>query len=364
MTDPGARSPLDTTLWLALSSLRTTAILATLLALLAGVAAVVPQGHEALALAALEHSDQIRTFAAWGLTDVFGSAWLKAAGVLFAVNVVAVFIRTGAQAKSEVAPRIPAKAPHRAELRASLPERAVESLRETFRSALGTSPLAEKVEGSRVTMVFDTAAAAARAPLLAHLGLAMLVAGAAWAVQPAPKGRMMVRALLEVKDSRSQTVGRFDLAQGETVKFFQWRPDYVIREYVQSKDGLGPAIRMERIMNDQKRITDFWVYLNAPPGFDERHRRDIVAITAKSMGLAPMPGAGLTASPGAGLLLAGLGLLLIGILTGARPAGRIWLEADGDEVRIVGVPGSREDPAFQKSFERWTLLARSAVEGG
>ncbi len=349
--------------WLALSSPRTTAALALALTALAGVAVAVPQGPAALELARVSDAAQLRTLAAWGLTDVLTSPWVKAVAALLAVNALAVLLRLrGSPRRSLVDPRPPARAVHEAVLAAALPERAVEALRETFRSALGASPVAEQVDGSRVTMVFDTSPGAARSPLLAHLGLVLLVAGVVIAVQPPPPQRAMVRALLDVQDSRTGTVGVFDLAQGEPMRFFQWRYEYVVREYSPSRGGLGPAVRIERILPDERRMTDFWVYLEAPPGFDAAHRGDVVSITARRMGLEPMPGQGMASSPGAVLVVLGLGLLVAGLLGGVRPEGRLWLEADGDQVRVVGLPARAGDHAFGRGFTRWALLARAAVE--
>src|SRR5262249_28970531 len=80
-TERGSSDPL-TTAWLVLSSQRTTAVLVIALALFAALAALVPQGREALALARNEAASEIHRFAALGLTDVFESAWIRALGVL------------------------------------------------------------------------------------------------------------------------------------------------------------------------------------------------------------------------------------------------------------------------------------------
>lgn len=259
---------------------------------------------------------------------------------------------------------MPKAAPHQVELAASLPERAVEALRETFRGALGSSPLEEQVEGSKVVMVFETNPAARLAPLLAHLGLVLLVIGAGLASRPPPPARTMVRGQFRVLDSRSGTTGYFDMGQGEPFEFFQWNAKYTLRDYLPSKGRLGPAVRFEEVDSGGKRPpSDFWVYLNAPPGFDQRHRRGTVAIEADWIGMVPAPGSGMASSWAMVLVLAGLGLLIIGAFSGQRAEGRLWIEADGDRVRVLGLPAYRQDPAFQASFARYALLARSAVEG-
>ncbi len=360
--------------WSILSSLRTTAVLATLLAAYAGIAAVVPQGREALALAASEGTGALRVLAAWGLTNLFEAPWLKAFGVLLAVNAFSVLFRQGMNAKKRASLDLPAT-DLEAVAQAELPERAAEVARLVTTERLGAAPLAEKVEGAKVTMVFDTTRRAQAAPLLAHLGLVVLVLGAGWALQPAPLNRSLVRAILEVKDSRTQTVGRFDMAQGETFQFFQWRPKFVVRDFVPSKNGLGPAIRMEEIHQDEQRVDDFWIYLRAPEyrvqagnqevlrTFDEVHRKGLVSIRALKMGLVPMPGAGLSSSRAGILLLLGLGLLVFGAASGSGAHGRLWVVVDGDRVRFLGVPATEKDPRFAAMLQQLAGLTTHNLKG-
>jgi hypothetical protein len=352
-------------MWLVISSLRTTAVLAIVLALLAGTAAIVPQGWEAIELARLPHATQIQEMVRWGLTEVFDSDWLRAAGVLLLINVAAVVYKSRmTESVDRIVVDPPRAAPHTENLTAPVPERAVESLRETFRSLMRSPPAAEKVDGSRVVMMFETARRAELAPLLAHLGLVLLVIGAGLSVKPPPRNKSVASAILAVTDSKTGTVGKFDMVSGEVFQFFQWRPRYVIRDYVIDKNGLGPAIRMEQSFPDQEnRTVDFWIYQNAPKGFDARHRKDVVAIEAKRLSVSALPGTGLASQPASFLLIAGLGLLAFGALAGTRAQGRIWLEADGDEVRIVGVPRHAGDPGFERGFARWSLMARATLEG-
>jgi hypothetical protein len=352
------------TLWLAISSLRTTAILAIVLALLAGVAAVVPQGWTAVELARLPHATQIQRMVQWGMTEIFDSAWIRAAGILLLINVAAVIYRSRmSESAGGTLIDPPRSAPCSETLKAPMPERAVESLRETFRSLMRSAPVAEKVEGSRVVMMFETARRAELGPLLAHIGLVLLVVGAGLSVKPPPRNKSVASAILAVTDSKTGTVGTFDMVSGETFQFFQWRPRYVLRDYVIDRLGLGPAIRMEQMFPDQQnRTVDFWIYQNAPPGFDARHRKDVVAIEAKRLGVTPLPGTGLASQPASFLLIAGLGLLCFGALAGTRAQGRLWLEADGEDVRIVGLPQHAGDPSFERGFSRWSLMARAALE--
>ncbi|MCK6549482.1 cytochrome c biogenesis protein ResB [Myxococcota bacterium] len=347
-----AQAGLVERLWLVLASERTTSVLVILLAFAVAITAFVPQGREALELAESVDAAGIHTLAAWGLTDLFTSEWMRALGVLLAANLVAVAIASASGGKGRDLAQAPSNAPLKAELTAALPERAVEALRENFRARLG-APAAEGVDGSRVTMMFETSPLGRIAPMMSHVGLMLLIVGAGVLSMPLPENRTAVRAFLEVKDMSSGFVGTFDMMAGEQFQFFRWPAKYVVRDYVGSKGGLGPAVRIERRSEGRGGVEDFWVYKNAPIGFDERHRRGEVAIRALDLRLTPLPGAGLTASPASVLLLSGLGLMLAGLLGARRPEGRIWLEADGGVVRIVGVPRSRDDRTFFVRFDRW-----------
>ncbi len=130
------RDPLATA-WLVLSSERTTAILVIVLAIFAGLTAFIPQGKEALALAVAEDASELHTLAAWGLTDVFESAWIRALAVLLLANILAAIVRTAGAGRKKANARPPMNAPYKVDLVADLPERAVESLHETFRIRLG-----------------------------------------------------------------------------------------------------------------------------------------------------------------------------------------------------------------------------------
>ena len=346
--------------WRIMASPRTTAFLAMAMAALAMVAAVVPQGAAALELARYEHSSDVQNLVVWGLTDVFGSPWLKALMILLAGNILA-YLASRRWSRWRATAVIPERTAEDTKIEVARPEQAVETLRETFRGLLGAPPAAEKVDGARVTMAFRAGAEAGLAPLWVHLGLVLLVGGAAWASQPPPRDKMAVRALLDVKDSRTNTVGVFDLVQGETRQFFQWRAQYILRDYAPSKSGLGPAIRIERLFPDQQRRDDFWVYRDAPGDFDARHRKGFVAITARKLGLVPVPGAGLASSGAAVLLLLGLGLLLYGAMAGSQAEGQLWIDVDGREVRLAGLPTTAGDPLFRRAFQRWDLMARAVL---
>jgi hypothetical protein len=345
--------------FLALASQRTTSLLVIVLAAFVAIAAFVPQGREALELARDPGATVMHRLAAWGLTDVFDSAWMHALAALLVANLLAMALATMLREHTDNLLRAPAHAPLAAELKPEEPEHAALTLRELFRSGFGV-PVNEDVEGSRVTMVFDTAPTGRLAPMATHIGLIVLVLGAAAIGRPVDSDRAIARAHLDVRDSSTGKVGNFDMVAGETFQFFRWPSKYSLRYYTPSYEGLGPAAQLSRA-DSEGRQEAFWVFLRAPAGFDKRHRNGEVEIVARWMGLVAPPGQGLASSRGAILLVVGLGLLSFGALSGRRPEGRLWLEADGDRVRIVGVPRAREDRGFARMFDRWKLLATAVI---
>lgn len=355
------RHPLDQT-WLILSSFRTTAVLTIALGTYVGFGALVPQGREALELLQLEGVDRLRSLAAWGLTDLLGSSWFRVLAVLLFLNVTLATARRllGRQGTQE-AYRLPGRAPYEAELITRRPEEVPEVLRESLGSFFGGAPAREDVQGSRITMSFDTGGHQEFAPMIMHLGLVVLIVGAALAANPAPRSKSVVRAILRVTDSRTGSVGVFDMAQNEPVQIFQWRADYTIRDYIPSKGRLGPAVRIQRSGRESSSGSEFWVYQDAPVGFDRTHRRGLVSFEVLSMGLVPAPGHGLASRPSSILLIGGLALLILGSLRQARTPGRVWVDADGERVRLVGVPQRAGDGGFARMFERVQLWARSVV---
>jgi hypothetical protein len=346
--------------FLVLSSERTTAILVILLCLLVGLTAIIPQGHEALELAEDPGATAILELARWGFTEIFESQWIRALGVLLAANLIAHALQVLGRPAEDISTSPPSSAGFRTELTASLPERAVEILRNEFRIWLGP-PRKERVEGSRVSMVFDSGAER-RSPMAVHLGLVLLVVGAGLLADPVKAENAVVRAELDVKDRSTGFVGNFDMVSNETFTFFRYPGRYAIRGYVPAKGALGPAIRMERSDPDQRGSEHFWIYLNAPEGFDERHRRSDVAIRARKMSLVPVPGKGIASSSESVVLLLGMGLVIAGLAGVRRPSGRVWVDADGERVTITGMAGGGDDAGFKRRFDRWALAARGALE--
>ncbi len=350
-------------LWLGFSSLGATALLGIAFSVLAAVSAFIPQGWLAEEFSRLDHTEGLRTLYAWGLTDVARSWWLVGVLVLLGGNLVAVIARYAAARRSLPDDQaLAALAPHQAELETKLPERAAEAVRAVYGSLFGR-PVSERVNGSSVLLAFDTAPRAGLTPLLTHVGLVLLVLGAVLSTRPPPRSDAMVRALLEVREVQSGSMGRFDVAQDEARSFFQARAEHVIRDFQLDRDGLGPAILIVRTDPDQQTRDDFWVYRDAPPGFDARHRRAEVAISASKMEFVPKPGKGLPSRAEGVLLLLGLALLAAGAFELNRPSGRLIAELDGKTVRLSGVPHRLGDPKFQAAFQRWALLARFGLDG-
>lgn len=332
-----------------------------MLSALVGVSAIVPQGWHAVQLAGLEHSEAIQGLYAWGLTDIVNSYWLKAVMVLIGGNFVAVALRTyWARQQDAARPRVTASAPYHIKLEAPQPERAVEGIRSVLTAQFGR-PVREAVSGSKVTLTFATSPRAYISPLLTHLGLVSLLLGAIWAYQPVPMSYSVPRATLEVRHPQSGYVGTFDMAAQEPQTFFQFPAEYSIARYEIDQDGLGPAVQMQRVDQRQRRMDAFWVYLNAPEGFDAKHRGGEVEILAKKMAIVPKSGAGMGSRGESVLLLVGLGLLAIGMVELGRPIGELVVESEGRDVEMFGLPVRAGDARFSTSFDHWALMARWAL---
>jgi hypothetical protein len=346
--------------WRVLSSTRTTAVLALVFSLAAFVAAAVPQGKEALAIARDAAASDLHRLAAWGLTSVFTSPWFYAVAALLAGNLTAIGLARGFSApRGKISPEAPPSAALSRELTAAEPENAVEIVRSVLGSRLG-APRAEKVAGARVSMVFDPGGNEEAGTLAAHLGLMLLVLGAGLYAASSADEKGVPHAKLEITDSRTKTTGHFDMVAGEPFELFQYPARYILRDYLASREGLGPAVRIERTAS-QGPPSDFWVYAQAPAGFDRRHRHDDVEIQAVWLGLSPLPGRGQAASPLGVLMAIGLALIVFGALRSQTSAGRVWVDLEGDRVRLQGQPYLPGDEGFAAAFERWALLTQAAL---
>lgn len=347
-------------LWRIISSQRTFALLVLLVALATLLTVVIPQGAEALEMAKSPAATRLHELVGWGLSDVYNSPWMRALLSLVAGCFVAVVYRSWGRTRRALPVEPPHRAPHEQELEAKEPEHALESLRAQYIRRFG-APAAQAVEGSRVVLAFDVGQGSQSAPLLSHLGLLAMVLGAGWYASESSRELGLVRAELEVKDSSSGVTGYFDMAKGESFQFFQWPATYMIKSFERDFRGLGPMLVMEQRAKDQPQGITFPIFKNAPPGFDARHRDGQVQIRAVRVGYVAAPGTGLADSPLGALMLGGLALLCIGAMLGQRARGRLWLEVDGERVRLSGVPAFAGDPDFGRQFRRWALTAEHAL---
>lgn len=358
------RGPIDIA-WDVIASSRTTAILVVAASLAALIAALVPQGPAALQAARNPGADTLHALAQWGLTDVFSSPWFYSLAVLLAGNLTAVVFQTFARARADDAvARPPARPAHEHRIDAQFPEIAVEVLHDAYAARLGP-PRAQRADNERAVLVFDSGSNTDRAPAFVAVGLLTMIVGAGLhAVEAQDERRSSPHAFLEITDSRSNTTTAFDLRAGESRQFFQWKDTYVLQSYTRSKDGLGPAVLIERRAPGQPSGESFWVYQNAPRGFDKRHRGGDVSIEASELRRTPLPGQGLADSPVGALLMFGLGVLFIGAAAGRSARGRVWVEAAGRSIRISGVPEIAGDSDFESRFNRWARQAERALADG
>jgi hypothetical protein len=153
----------------------------------------------------------------------------------------------------------------------------------------------------------------------------------------------------------------FNLRAGEQRNFFTFPDSYFVRLYKRTKNGLGPAILLERRRKDAKRGESFWIYQNAPPGFDQRHRKGQVIIEALELGMVPLPGQGLNNSPLVLLLLLGVALCFVGLSASRKAGGRIWIAFERRDLEIIGHPGRKGDALFTHEIEQCIEQIRAAI---
>ena len=256
--------------WRSLASERTTALLVVVLAAGAALASIVPQGSDAIDAARSPYATQLHQLAAWGLTDVFRSAWVMALGALLAGNLAARVIGAFGADPSRVPAAPPPEPPLERTIVPRYPESTVETLRALFVARLG-APRAERFEGSRTSMAFELRGARA-GPIVTHAGIIVLLV-AAGLHAAAPTGQSTVpRGVLDVTHAKTRATGTFDMVAGQPIRFFTFDAVYSIVGYDRARKGLGPALQMERREGNQRVGESFWVYRDAPPGFDGRHR--------------------------------------------------------------------------------------------
>ncbi|MEM1025546.1 MAG: hypothetical protein AAGD10_15890 [Myxococcota bacterium] len=292
-------------------------------------AARFPQDWWAEALLESDRHASLRAWAAWGLTHGFEAPWFWAA----------VSLTFGAMLANGWRERGLGPA-QRVVLRSARPEVAPETVERAFR-ALAGRPRRLEVDGPLVRLHFDR-----RAPDFAtNLGVLVIIVTGGAALTPPPPQDMVTRALLEVRDRRSGAAGLFDISQGETRSFFRDPRSYVLGAYVPDRNGLGPAVQIEIQDQESGRSEYFWVYEDAPTGFDGRHRRGSVAIEAESLSLVARPGRGLTTGPLPLLLILGMVLIGFGFLAAGTPEGDWLVEVDGPRVEVTARPVlGRESP--------------------
>lgn len=302
--------------------------------------ATLPQGWWAEELLRFERYAGLRPYAAWGLTHAWDTPWVWALVVLGAGAVLA-------QAASR--DLLARDAQRRYTLRAPRPELVADEAREALRAALGAPERAAFSEGA-THISFRRSRLAALAPM--NLGLIALLLGAALSLQPPAKGQMVAQAQLEVRDRRTSAVGTFDLMQGEQRTFFQDPREVTVAAYTPDREGLGPAVQLAALDPSTGRTERWWVYRDAPRGFDGRHRLGAVSIDVLDLQLRPRPGANLSRRSTSVLLLFGLVALALGFVSSGRPSGTWEVTLDGRGwVHIEATPSRAGKNGFFRATE-------------
>lgn len=356
---PAPRSLLQR-LWLICSGAPAAALLSGLGALALAIAARFPQGEEARVWLSAGRDPSLEWAAAWGLTDLSASPIAWALGLLLGLNLLALIARA---ALDRWTPPPAGSATEDARLTAEAPEWAVEQVE----AALG-APQQESVEGAKVSLFYARGGVARWAAPIAQAGVILCLLGGVWALSPPGADGRLARLEVDVIHRQSGASSRFELREGERTQLFQADHRYTLLGFLPNRQGLGPAsLIQEQTLGEDEQITAqrrFWLYADAPAGFDQRHRVDVLSLRPVEMGWAARPGAGLGASLAGVWMSLGFGLMLAGwAAASARPAW-IWVAIDGAEVHLRGASVFEDDPSFALSFARLSQSLRSNLEEG
>lgn len=338
-------------LWQFLSSPRTLAVSAAAVAGLFLVSLLVPQGRAAREILALHDHPGLAQLAAWGLTDVFQSAWFHLVLFVFAAVLSAVWLESYRQSQKSLPLEPPDGVPLQKTLRVPLPEAAPEQLPRILGRFLGLHHLRTHIDGHRVTEGFGYHLQNWR-PFLGPLGLVILAVGMGRVSEDRSQTPGAPYARVEVTNPRTNTIGHFDLVEGEAFEFFGFPGKYILRNYHPSYLGQGPAVRIERQDPKTGQSIDFWVFQRANTGFDRFHRKGSVGIELLAAGRRPKPGQGSSPSAWSLLPLIGMGLLVFAATQSGSSKGLLWVKSDGHEVELLGVPLAAPE-AFQGAFDQW-----------
>lgn len=338
--------------WRRFASVGLGACLSFALAAIVLASALIPQGWLAVEQLGAQPSETLRWAYRLGLADVSHAPLFWGLVALCAGNFAAMVLVRSFGSRGDVEGT---KAPLQGQLESAKPEQAPLQTRQLLAAVLGP-PIKEVVEGPSVRLLFETAPRARWMGLTLHAGLVLLMVGAVLASSPPNKTDMVVKATLVAKDAKSNALGYFDLAQREERNFF-FHPDvYVLRGYEANALGLGPAVIMQRFDPRTGQSGRFRVFQDAPPGFDAKHRRGQVGLTAVSMGYAARPGFGLTSRGEAVLALIGFALLLVAAMEVGRPQGFVEANILGRTVSLKGWFQPGDQRRFQTLFAGLSAL--------
>jgi len=350
-------------LWLFLGSESCTGLLVILLSLVVLVAIIVPQGQEALDIAVSSQASMLHTAARWGFTEIYRSAWVQALGVLFVANVFAMLFDTflAQRHRVETSLEAPASSPLQAELRAKFPEKTMQHVRGAFSSVFGL-PESEQIKDDQSLIVYHSARDFHWRSIISHFGLAAVLLGVGMYSVSFDPTTVSPRAILKVTDPISGSSGVFNLRAGESRKFFSYPDQYFVRSYKRAKDDLGPAVLIEKRRQKAERGESFWIYLNAPEGFDRRHRQGQVDIKAIKLGRTPLPGVGLINSPVILLILGGIASILVGLRRSRESGGTVWISFRKRTLKLAARPKVRGDRRFIQDFDLCVEYLRKNIE--
>jgi hypothetical protein len=291
------------------------------------VAASLPQGWAADSYLRAPYPGPLKDWAAWGLTNLADQPLFWALVTLFVGTAALSALRgAGPRRDRDAAPH------HALKAHAARPEDAPETVAAALRAHLGEPDRAEW-DGRQTRLTYRLGPRPGDG-LRTALGLAVVFVAGVYVLQPPPEERTVARAWLGVEEVGSGLHGTFDIVQGEEFTFFQSPDVYVLRGYVADRMGLGPALRFQWSDPQGERFGSFWLYENAPAGFDRRHRQASIALDVLRARQEPVPGAGATSRPASWGLILGLGLLMVGAAARMQPTVDAAVVCTGHDVRV------------------------------
>jgi hypothetical protein len=322
---------------------------------LAVLSVAVPQGQKAIRMASLPGGDRLRALAAAGLTDVMDSPWLWATAVLSVAVLAAHWIarpRSHPMRASSDDPNWPEEILVFDGIIGFTLHRLAGVLPRSWRRvevASGPDEQVFRTGLSRQSLFWMT--------LASVFFMSLGVIG--WS--GTQESGSSVVAKLKVTDSRTGTQAVFNLPENEPIDFFEWGATWELVAFVEDWFGQGPAARFRTVYKQERQQSLFWVFADAPPEFDRRHRRGLVDISILGIDrIHAVPSTFASHLP--------VVLLLVGVVLGLwraallfQPSGWVKLTYRDHKLVLLGTSDESTSPRFTRQLRDWGAHLRDAM---